>query len=382
MGKKIPLTDRLASLIAKSTDNSVDPTTVSIYETIAINSLPVSKAGSLFDGAVMEPGTMQEMADYVNNAGAVPMHTLHNQGGELPVGRVFYAEPRTTVMGTSELRSLFYIPNSETAINDKLDSGVLDEVSIGFRAKAMICSKCNFDYMSQEATMDNIWSLTCSNDHTIGVDGTHTLLRGLDKWMELSLVSKGAAKDAKILARSKQLLGADVYNQLAASGKSPLATTLFGTATKERTMDINLMIGQLSDAKADTQVKAAEIVALKASNTEQATKLTEALSKITLLEAKTAAPDVVALQASADTNKALADKALAFVRLEADRLCVASGQAVLAAEATFEALTASIEANRLTLSASLPTGGRSNSQETGSGTSVAAPTSSAFKLPR
>ena len=72
--------------------------------------------------------------------------------------------------------------------------------------------------------------------HVMGEDGAYAILDGLDDWLEQSLVSRGAANSAKILARTKQLLGEERYNQLAASGSRPEVTTLFATTSQEKSM--------------------------------------------------------------------------------------------------------------------------------------------------
>ena len=384
MSKKVLLTDRIKGLIAKHTDNSVDASTVSVYECIAINSLPVSKRGTLYQGAILDAQTMHEMAEYVNNGGSVPLHNLHDQDIALPVGRVFCCEVRTTFSGTTELRTLFYLPNSEVDLIAKLEANVVDEVSVGFLPKKIQCSKCGFDFLGSEATFENIWTLTCNNDHTIGEDGVHSKLSGLGQWMELSLVSKGAANNAKILSRTKQLMGEQEYNRLAASGVKPEATTLFTIATKEPKMDMQALILQLSQANGSVMLKDAEITSLKASVTaltaERDTLKARPIPDVADVQAK-----LTAAEAEAAAQKLLATSAVAFVRTEADRLAVAAGLAKPAETADFSTLAASIGASRAKL-ADLPTGGATQGTGTGTGTGTGAKleasSASSFKTAR
>ena len=81
-----------------------------------------------------------------------------------------------------------------------------------------------------------------------------------------------------------------------------------------------------------------------------------------------------------NANKTIATQ-LAFVRSEADRLCVAAGVAKLKDDATFDELKASIEENRVKLSASFK-GGNSQEPGAGSATEKTASKATAFKAPK
>jgi chromosome segregation ATPase len=76
-------------------------------------------------------------------------------------------------------------------------------------------------------------TMTCGNDHTIGYDGVHLRLVGMDTFAELSLVGRGAAKDAKILSRAKnsQSLSQETVERLAAS-KLPAEAHVFTASFK------------------------------------------------------------------------------------------------------------------------------------------------------
>ena len=43
MAKKLELTPKIRELILSATDNSVDPDSVSVYESVSLNTLPVRK---------------------------------------------------------------------------------------------------------------------------------------------------------------------------------------------------------------------------------------------------------------------------------------------------------------------------------------------------
>lgn len=381
MSKKVALTDRIKGLIAKATDEAVDPSTVTVFECIAINTLPVTKRGTLYHGARLDAATLSEMATFLNEGGLVPLHVMH-EDGILPVGRVFYAETGQTPFGESELRTLFYLPNSETELIAKVDTAVVDEVSIGFMPKTLSCCKCGFDFLGKDSTFENIWNLTCNNEHTIGEDGVFNYARGLANWMELSLVGRGAANKAKIVGRTKQLLGESEYNRLAASGHKPETLTLFATATKEPSMDIDKLIGQLSDAKATSQTQAAQITGLQASITALTAERDELKTANATLAAKET-PDATKLAADLTAEKATSAAMLSYIRTEADRLALAAGLTKPVETADLAALQASIDASRAKLSATLPVGGAANGAGSGSGTTPNAATSaSSFKTTR
>jgi len=229
--KEVTATKDMLSQIEKISESPVDAKDIAIFETIAMNTEPLKKAGTIFDKAVVTEETLRQMAEAVNSGHeSVPLHTLHRQGYELPVGRVFQAEVISKGTDQAELRALFYVPRSEADLVSKINLGVLDEVSVGMKSKQMLCSKCGFDFLGKDATLENLWTRTCANDHVIGEDGTHLQLVGLDMWMELSLVSRGAAKKPKILGRAKQVMGQENYDKVAASGVQPEAVVLFTSA--------------------------------------------------------------------------------------------------------------------------------------------------------
>lgn len=378
MAKQLELTPKIIAAIARSTDGGVDPTSVSVFECAAFNTLPVSKKGSLFDGARSTENTLRQMADYLNaGTNFVPLHSLHDQGYALPYGRVFAGDVVMSSQGLPELRTLFYLPNTEVDLIGKLDTGVIDEVSVGLRTQHMNCSECGFDYLGSEASGDNFWSQSCNNEHQIGVDGVHVILSGLDRFLELSLVSLGAAKNAKVMSRAKSLLGEATYTQqLQASGIAPEATLLFTTIKKEELMDLTVLVADLTNAKAANLVSEAAIAASKA----QVDTLTASNTALTAQVASlTAAADtkLPAVQAALDAATASLTEAVAYVRTEAHRVAVASSSEKPADTADFTQLVASIATSRSKLAETIPVGGRSMNASAGTGeVAVNAPRSS------
>jgi hypothetical protein len=231
--KQVPVTDAILEQIKKVADAEFSAEDIVVYEAVVFNTMPLNKRGSIFEGARATRSLLVEMVEALNSgAESVPLHTLHRQGSEIPVGKVFQATVHDTQMGEAEIHALFYLPRSSADLVEKIDLGILDEVSVGLKSKHLFCSECGFDYFGEEADFFHLWDRTCENGHTVGVDGVHTRLVGMDKWMELSLVSRGAAEKPKILSRAKSLLPKETQERLAASGFVPEATVLFASPTK------------------------------------------------------------------------------------------------------------------------------------------------------
>ncbi|MGO4302248.1 hypothetical protein [Cupriavidus sp. RAF12] len=283
MAKNVPITEWIIEQItANNGGDSIDTSKIQVYEAIAVSTRPLSKRGTLFHQGRISEGTLHQMAAYLNNAGFVPLHTLHAQGQELPVGRLFYAEVHQAFDGSFDLRALFYVDKSETKLIAKLDSGSIDEVSVGLLNTHLFCSQCGWDFRGADATFDHLWSQTCENGHTVGVDGMYLKLEGMDSWNETSLVSKGASNNAKIVGRTRQVLSAEAYEKLAASGTSPEAILLFAT-TKQGNPEVDLTkaIDEITNLKAAAIVHGTE-------KTELTAKLAAANTEIEQLKAKPA----------------------------------------------------------------------------------------------
>jgi hypothetical protein len=231
--KAVDVTAEILAQIEKVTGTTVGADDIVVFEAAVANTKPLNKMGSIFHEGRISEDTLRQMAEAVNSGQeSVPLHTLHAQGYELPIGKVFQGEVIRSGDGEAELRAMFYLPKSEASMVEKINLGIIDEVSVGLKSKALLCSKCGFDYFSADSGFEHLYSQTCGNDHTIGMDGTHVKLAGLDKWMELSLVSRGAASKPKILGRTKQVMSKETYDRIAADGLPPEAVVLF-TASSE-----------------------------------------------------------------------------------------------------------------------------------------------------
>lgn len=375
--KQLTITPQIEAAIKRSTDGSVDPATVAVYEVSSFNTLPVTKRG-LFNGARASETTLQQMATYLNSGtNYAPLQIEHNLGEALPAGRTFAGDVLKDESGVAELRTLIYIPRNTAEGPDlitKLDAGVIDEVSVGLQALHLNCSECGFDYRGPDATFSNLYNGICANEHEIGVNGVHVILNGMDKFYEQSLVSRGAAKNTKIISRAKAVMGADDYNRLAASGQSPEIITLFATPTtlpKEPTMDMKELIGELTTAKASVTVTEGKLTAATAQVTELSATIATLTAENATLKTNADATKVAALTTEVEGLKASSAAALEYVRTEANRLAVAANLTAPAADADLEALKASIETSRSRLSTTLPVGGAAHTKD-GNGGAVSA----------
>ena len=366
MAKRLEMTDQIKQRIAASAGPEVDPDKVVAFETIAANTLPLNKKGSLFHQGRISPETLALMSG-VPAKGGVPLHTVHNQGGELPVGKVFYSDVMPTNDGGMELRSQFYLPVGQAALIEGLDTGVVDEVSVGVRPTQILCSACNYDYAAPEASIMNILNQCCPDGHTVGKDGAHVVMKGLDRWLELSLVSRGAADKPKVVGRTKALLGDARFNELVASGVSPDATTLFGTVTKDENMsniDVDKLVANLAAETGKTAVLTAEKGTLTAQLAEVNTKLAAAEKQVVDLTAAAGEPGVK-LAAEVEKSAKLQadiDAAVAFMTENLKASNVALGKKVEDKDLPKDiaGLTAALSEATVSVHKFVPVGGKSN----------------------
>ena len=297
MPKRIEVTAAIKEAIIASVGSEIDFENIAVFETVAVTSRPINKPGSIFHDAVIPRATLEQAAAQLNTGTFVPLHTLHMQGYELPVGRLFKGTVGTSQDGFDELHALFYVDPTEKELASKIENGTIEEVSVGLRPEKLICSGCDFDYGLQSSE-ENLWTRTCDNGHVLGMGGYHLKLEGVKKFMETSLVSKGASDGAKILNQRKRLL-ASQFADLAASCNNPEHTTLFASPT----------LGEEIDMKEIEELQAG-LAALTAKVGEQATQLAAAQETIT---AQT--EELTALKASAESTKTLAEKSDALIAL-------------------------------------------------------------------
>ena len=328
MPKRIDITADIKAKVITNMGSEPTWEQIAVFEMTAVTSLPLSKKWSIFDQAQITAQTFEEAATYLNSGGYVPFHTLHNQGYEIPVGRVFYGEAQKNLKGFDELRVLAFIDlTAHEDLANKIDNGVVEEVSVGMSFKQLLCSACGDDLMSDES---KLWNQTCANGHVIGMGNHYVKPNGLGQFRELSAVSKGASNGAKILGIQKRTLAADFGKPelaLVASIKSPE----FMLFTQHANLDSEPVLGE------DPVV----IAELQAKLTDAEAKSAEVQAKLTAAEATAAELD--ATTAISTAKLAEAETALATTQAQVDTLEAAKNE-LEAAKVELEAAKATAEA--------------------------------------
>lgn len=381
MAKKLAINDNLRALLTKFSEGT-EETSVTFYEAVILNTLPISKKGTIFDKSIIAQSYLQEMADYVEAGNGIPIHTIHQQYAELPFGKVVKAQLFFDSNQLPELRVIFYMDNQHVNLIQGIESGAISELSIGAQPKHMLCSECGFDYLGASATFSNFWDMECDKEHKIGENGVHLNITGLDRWYELSLVSAGAAKNTKIIPAARSLLGDQEYNRLRASGVTPELTLLQATMTapkpettppKDNSMDLAALNQKYIDASVTLGLKEKEIVTLTTSNTELTQKLSATTTELATAktEAETAKAALTKAQADfaavdAGKEKTRADSATKVLFSLASKFAVAAGIEAPKEDADALALEKVIDDSRAKLS-TLPTGGVAQAIGTGKG---------------
>ncbi|KGM36137.1 hypothetical protein [Inquilinus limosus] len=359
MAKSIEITPKVEQRIKAVAGDDIDVSKLTVFEAAAVATKPLNKRGSIFEGARFTRSTLVEMASQLN-AGtmSVPLHTLHQQGMELPVGRVFYAEvfdlPNSN---DSELRAQFYIPNEEGKdLIASINNAVLDEVSVGVLGKHLLCSECGYDYRAGDYF--HIWERTCAEGHEVGKDGVYVTIAGLENWSEMSLVSRGASKDPKIVSRAKAKLAEGSRERLAASGIPFEAQMLIASYKEDPSMDLSELVAGLTEA---TTAKATLTVELKTA-TAEIERLKAELAEVTTerdgLKAA-AGTSTTEVQAKLDAAEAELELARPFLADHAKKALIAAGTKDPEEPKDIAASIEAIKASQLNLVNLLPEGGAS-----------------------
>ena len=319
MPKRIEITDDIKAKVIANMGSEPNWEQVAIFEMTAVTSLPLNKKWTLFDKAQITAQTFEEAATYLNSGGFVPFHTLHQQGYEIPVGRVFYGEAQKNVKGYDELRVLTLIDLTAHAdLAAKIDNGIVEEVSVGMSFKQLLCSACGDDLLANE---DSLWSYTCANGHVIGMGDHYVKPNGLGQFRELSAVSKGASNGAKILGFQKRTLAADFGKPelaLVASLKSPelmLFTSPVNLDSEPELGEDPVVIAELQAKLTDAEAKVSELEASHATKlSEVQSALTATQAQVTTLEA--AKSEIEASKTQLETAKADAEAKLTQAQVD------------------------------------------------------------------
>lgn len=355
-------------LVAALGGEQVDISKYAVFSTVALSQAPLRKRAGLYEKARFTRTTLSEMADYIAAGNTVPMHTLHMQGAELPIGQVFMAWVEDDDDGAS-LYANFYVDPSEEQIISKLDNGTIGEVSVGVLPKKILCSECGFDYLSDEADFDNIWERTCNEGHTIGKDGVHASIAGLDMWMELSLVSVGASPDAKIQKRVAAQLGQDRLERLAASGLPPQALIVRASMKSEPAkpttkakegksmpdVDLSQFIGELAEVKVELKLSQTKVGELETALKTKDDRIAELEAQAAEApKSETDSENLAEIEAEMKAASEELDAAKKFLQEQAKAALVAAGTETDVEKMTAAELIASIEEAKVKLHQMIP----------------------------
>lgn len=331
--KQLPMTPELIALIKERVSEDIDPTNFAVFEAIALNTKPLpGKRGSIFEKAVVKPVTLAQMVDYINAGNHLPIIVDHELEGA-PKGRFFHAAlfSDDNSLEELEMRALFYLDETEAELTAKLNAASLDEVSVSFLASALLCSECGFDYFAQ-GEMENIIDRTCANGHEIGEDGVHVEMVGLNQFIELSLVARGAADKPKILGKSQSKLAPEAAYRLAAKGFKTDSLVCSASLGKEDIMDTTELVTKLSDMTAKEAVATANLSRVTSERDDLQTKLTAAETRANELETQlTAAKE--AKPEDYETNKTELGEAKDVLVAQFNALRVANGEDALEGDA-------------------------------------------------
>lgn len=379
--KQLELTPQIISRIKGAVGEDVDPSNFAVFESVSLNNLPLpGKDGTIFQKAVVSELTLKQMVDSINTGNTLPLIWSHD-GDDVPKGRVFFAEIHKGDLGETELRTMWYVDPTETKLIDKLNAASIDEVSVSFLASQILCSECGFDYRGEDATAVNLHLRECDEGHKIGENGIHVRLVGLATFTELSLVSRGAAKDAKIVGKSKSKLSAPLQH-LAAKGLQ--IDELYLSASKgESNVDIDALVTSLSDTKADLKVATGEVTTLKASVETLTTAKTELEGKVTDLETQLAEAKAGSKATELEAATAELGEAKTLLTEIYTKLATAAGEKEPKVPETIADLKAGIEERQSKLTAILPVGGvTATDTKTETGSKFRADHVAAFKTTR
>lgn len=352
--KQIPMTPEISAQIKAAVGEDVDTEDLAVFEAISLNTKPLpGKTGSIFEKAVVPALTLSQMAAWLNGGKHIPLISYHDLNTD-PRGRVFAAGLDYDQDGAVELRTLFYLDATEYKLIAKLNAASIDEVSVQFLSSQFLCSECGWDYFGPEKNAASFNTRTCLNGHEIGTDGVHAELLGLDTFLELSLVARGAADTPKIIGRSASKLAPATQLRLAASGVEIEGLVCRGTAGEDlvadNTIDFTKLTGDLITANVSVATLTAEKTTLSASVTDLTTKLAASETSVTELTTKLAAAE------AAPTNEADYQIALTFLSDVFTKVVTAAGKTIEAPK-TVALLEAGIREHTSDLTAILPVGG-------------------------
>jgi hypothetical protein len=332
-----------------------------VFEVVMANDKPFRKRG-LFKDARFRDGALTELTNSVN-AESIPLLTQHD-GNMLAVGRLFAA-----MRNSSEARGLIAVSSLEhPEMVAKLDSGTLDQVSVGVLPKSLTCSACGFDYMGPDATWEHFGSNTCPDGHTIGENGVHTFIESIDMFFELSVVNKGGVPGAKVMDKTNSVFSRSLAALAASSGRevgalAPFVLQLEATGDDLKPDAFAIALKSVNDANG---VIVAGLNAQVSTLTTSVSTLTASVDAATAKGVADVAAVTAQLTAAQAVSAAISDTAekarLALLSI-AKKTTVALGSTDTVSDTeTIDKLLEIVEAGQVKLAAIFPTGGVANKE--------------------
>ena len=263
MTKRVVLNETIISKMKSVLGEDISPDNYVVYKARAISTEAISKRGSdLLNGATPTENFIRSIVAMANEPQKnVSVHTMHDDWS-LSIGRVFdmweVVEFDSVHAAYAYMAILKNDENKE--VIEKIDAGILDEVSIGFEIQSGKCSVCGWDFfdnnLSEDDKLEHLWNATCANGHVMGKDGAHLVLDAPKSFSEISIVNQGAAHKAKIQEIAKFSLSfedakKDAKSLLAKVGNTTVLTKLESKMTEEEmTAKFAEMEAKLADMSA------------------------------------------------------------------------------------------------------------------------------------
>lgn len=323
---KVKITPTIEKKLKAILGEKADLSKVSVYETMSNDTRPILGAGMPWKDSRMDVGYLQGMANMLQSGQYVPLIHHHNTYSSHAEGRLFDGKVFQAADGNHELHALFYILDNDTTttLNQKIDSGIINEVSTQTAPASLKCSACDFDFLASKDNRRKLYAgkdytPLCENGHQWGLGGNHLVLSGTPyAFKEQSLVLRGAVKGARVLKATEQKLALESEQMRLAASESDDTLTL---NTSIEISDQTTPVGQFSDNSQSGSNNMTDI-SIPRSEYDQ---LVLAKSKVEAAEAQLAAANTA--KGEAETAKQTADAALAAAKTEKDDLQVKLNQA-------------------------------------------------------
>lgn len=382
MTKRVELTEELKNKIRTRCGSDIDFSSAAFYQARIVSTEPISQ-NSIYNKAQLARSTIFELEEFFNNDPQlnVTLQVMHNQM-VLPAGRVVAVRAIDEPDGlNSALYGVFMVSNEHQEYINKLDNGIIDEVSISMLAKKLLCSECGFDLREanpEEQFMAFFFHQCPKCEVELGgKDGAHLNLVGVEEFTEVSLVTRGAARHAKILDSSKQLALAannkEVKLKLNQLTKDLLPLNLNGKIINEEdTMTNDELLAKLQELSEEfASFKESVEAKLEDISKEEAPAEAEENNEGSAPAEEVSSPAAEEPVAPAEENNEELEEAKAALEAakaetqsyrvalmeEVNKVLVAAGKVSLSETATLEDIKNALKDSQLTLAANIPVGG-------------------------